>query len=305
MSPSLTSPPAERRAARLPLAARGGQAAIPALSAQGRRAIAHWTAVVERELSRALPSAQASPTMIHEAMRYCVGSGGKRFRPLLCLGGCEATGAPARQALRVACAMELMHTYSLVHDDLPAMDNAELRRGQPACHRTCGEGHAILVGDALLTLAFEWLSREGTPNTLAILRTVSGAAGTTGLIGGQALDLDAMRQPDAISEGGWRDIARRKTAALIAASVVAGGLAGGAIRAQVARLTRYGRDLGLAFQLIDDLHDADGLARALGEDAARAEASRLIAQALVAVRPFGPHAELLRHLAAWLWETAA
>ena len=316
MSPALANPPAERAAAILPL------------SDEGRRAIARWTAAIERELSRTLPAAQAPPSMVHEAMRYCVGAcptttvnrgsggaGGKRFRPLLCLGGCEAVGGPARQALRAACAIELIHTYSLVHDDLPAMDDAELRRGRPACHRQFGEGRAILVGDALLTLAFERLSRDRAPRTLAVLRAISEAAGTTGLIGGQALDLEArlpldarggqaMGRPDAVSEEEWRDIARRKTAALITASVVAGGLAGGASRAYTQPLARYGRDLGLAFQLIDDLHDADGLAGALGAEATRAEARQLIARAIAAVKPFGPRADLLRHLAAWLWETA-
>jgi len=237
-------------------------------------------------------------------MRYCVCSGGKRFRPLLVVGGCEAVGTPGRSALSVACAIELLHTYSLVHDDLPAMDNADQRRGQPTCHRKFGEGNAILVGDALLTLAFEWLSRDGAPNALAIIRTISQACGTTGLIGGQVLDLQAISQPRAAGERTWRDIARRKTAALISASVVAGALAGGAKPDQAKRLQGYGEGIGIAFQLIDDLHDQEGLAQALGTDATRAEAERLITKAVETLRPFGKRAEFLRALAAWLWTTA-
>src|SRR3989338_7693495 len=147
--------------------------------------LAPLTDLVNDALERILPSAQHPPAVIHDAMRYCVFSGGKRFRPLLSLGACEAVGAPARRALPVACAVELIHSYSLVHDDLPAMDNADERRGQASCHRKYGEGNAILVGDALLTLAFECLSRNGMPNALAIIRTIGLASGTTGLIGGQ------------------------------------------------------------------------------------------------------------------------
>ena len=240
------------------------------------------------------------PQVVHEAMRYCVLSGGKRFRPLLCLGACEAVGAPARHALSAACAIELIHTYSLVHDDLPAMDNADQRRGQPTCHRKFGEGNAILVGDALLTLTFELLGRDGTANSLAIVRTLSQACGTLGLIGGQVLDLQAISQPRTATERILRDIAERKTAALITASVAAGALAGGARPPQVHALRSYGQHVGLAFQLIDDVHDGEGLAQAMGADAARAEALALIARALKRLEPFGKRAELLRDLAAWL-----
>ena len=257
--------------------------------------------LVDRALGRLLPRGGAGAAgRLREAMRYCVLSGGKRFRPLLCLGGCEAAGAPARRALNAACAVELIHTYSLVHDDLPAMDDAMMRRGRPACHRKFGEGNAILVGDALLTLAFELLGRNGTPNALSIVREVGRACGTVGLIGGQALDLDLLARPRAATEAALRDTARRKTAALITASVVVGALAGGAHEMQRARLERYGRDLGLAFQLIDDVHDGDGLSRTLGAGAARTEALRLINRAVGALVPFGARAATLRELAARL-----
>ena len=262
--------------------------------------LSRLTQIVDQALTRLLPKAAAAPQVIHEAMRYCVFSGGKRFRPLLCLGACEAVGAPARQALTVACATELIHTYSLVHDDLPAMDNADSRRGQPACHRKFGEGNAILVGDALLTLAFELLSGNGTPNALDIIRTISRASGTTGLIGGQVLDLQAISQPRTATERTLVGIAQQKTAALITASVIMGALAGGASAAQLKQLKRYGQEVGLAFQLIDDVHDHEGLAQAMGAEAATAHAHRLIRRALVALEPFGKRADTLRQLANWL-----
>jgi len=262
------------------------------------------TRLVNQTLERLLPRSAVSPQVVHEAMRYCVLSGGKRFRPLLALGACEAVGAPARQALPVGCALELIHTYSLVHDDLPAMDNADQRRGQPACHRKFGEGNAILVGDALLTLAFEVLGRNGTPNSLQVVRTIGQACGTLGLIGGQVLDLQAISQPRSSTERTLRDIAQLKTAALIDASIAAGALAGGASPAQLKPLRRYGQGVGLAFQLIDDIHDQEGLAQAMGSDNARNEAQRLIARSIDALAPLGARAKTLRQLAAWLAETS-
>jgi geranylgeranyl diphosphate synthase type II len=259
---------------------------------------------VDQALARALPKSTLVPQVVHEAMRYCVLSGGKRFRPLLCLGACEAVGGPPRQALSVACALELVHTYSLIHDDLPAMDNADERRGQPTCHRKFGEANAILVGDALLTLAFEALSWNGTPNSLAIIRTVGQACGTIGLIGGQVLDLQAISQPRTATERTLRAIAQRKTAALITASVLAGALAGGAKAQQLKHLQRYGQRIGLAFQLIDDVHDREGLAQVMGPGEAQAEAGRLIARAVEVLEPFGSRADVLRQLAAWLLTTS-
>jgi len=268
------------------------------------RRLDRLTHMVDEALERLLPPATNLPHVVHEAMRYCVFTGGKRFRPLLCLASCETVGAPARQALSVACALELIHTYSLVHDDLPAMDNADQRRGQPTCHRKFGEGNAILVGDALLTLAFELLGRNGTPNALAIVRVISQACGTTGLIGGQILDLQMISQPRSATETALKDIAQRKTGALITASVMAGGLAGGGATSRLKALQRYGQQVGLAFQLIDDVHDQEGLAHAMGVDAAQAEAQRLIRRAIESVEPFGVKADGLRQLAAWLGTTS-
>ena len=264
------------------------------------RRLDRLTRLVDEALTRVLPTSSLVPQVIHEAMRYCVFSGGKRFRPLLCLGACEAVGTPLRQALPAACAVELIHTYSLVHDDLPAMDNADERRGQPTCHRKFGEGNAILVGDALLTLAFELLGRNGTSNALEVIRTVSHSCGTLGLIGGQVLDLQAISQPRTATERTLRTVAERKTAALITASVMAGALTGGGSASQLRRLRRYGQDIGLAFQLVDDVHDQEGLAQAMGSDVARAEAQRLIRHATKTLEPFGKRAEVLRQLSAWL-----
>ena len=259
---------------------------------------------VDQTLARLLPAAAQSPSVVHEAMRYCVFSGGKRFRPLVCLGGCEAVGAPARQALSTACAIELIHRHSLVDADRPAMATADARRGKPSCHRQFGEGNAILVGDALLTLAFEILSRNGMPNAMAISRTIGRACGTVGLIGGQVLDLQIISQPRGSTERALTEIAQRKTAALITASVVAGALAGGGSASSVKRLARYGQGIGLAFQLLDDVHDQEGLAQALGMEAARAQAHRLITRAVVHLEPFGRRADTLRELAMWLTATA-
>ena len=261
------------------------------------------TRLIEQTLGRALPEAGRKPPVLHEAMRYCVLNGGKRFRPLLCLGACEAVGAPARRALAVACALEFLHAYSLVHDDLPAMDNADERRGQPTCHRKFGEANAILVGDALLTLAFEQLSHANVPNTRAILHTICQACGSQGLIGGQVLDLQMLGHPPSATESLLMAVAEWKTAALLRASVLAGALAGGGTPKQLALLRRYGQALGVAFQLIDDVHDGEGLAQAKGLDAARAEARRLIEQAVKPLAPFGRRAALLQQLAGWLAST--
>lgn len=261
--------------------------------------------LVNGAIARALPTSSQVPPVIAEAMRYCVLSGGKRFRPLLALGACEAMGASARRALPVACAMELIHTYSLVHDDLPAMDNADERRGQASCHRRFGEGNAILVGDALLTLAFELLGKNGTPNALAIVRAIGEASGATGLIGGQVMDLQAISRPTQARAQTLLQIAERKTAALITVSVVAGALAGGATAAQLKPIRRYGASIGLAFQLIDDLHDREGLAQALGHEAASRQARRLIARAVTAIEPFGRRAHVLRELARRLASTSS
>jgi geranylgeranyl pyrophosphate synthase len=261
-----------------------------------------WRRLIDRALTQALPTPRRSPGGLSEAMRYCVFSQGKRFRPLLCLGACEAVGGEPAKALGAACALELIHTYSLVHDDLPAMDDADERRGQPSCHRRFGEATAILAGDALLTLAFDVVSRNGTPNALAIIRTLGRAGGADGLIGGQALDIQCGMRNAECGIATLEQIAERKTGALITASVTCGALAGGANGRRLAALQRYGRGIGLAFQLMDDVRDGEALALAMGREQAREEARRLIAAAVGSLRLFGARAEALRALADWLHE---
>ena len=262
-------------------------------------------ALVNHALNIRLKPVDGSPRILHEAMRYCVFPGGKRFRPLLCLGACEAAGGVPRAALPVACAIELIHTYSLVHDDLPAMDDADERRGRASCHRRFSEATAILVGDALLTRAFELLSCEGILNGLAIIRTIGKASGTSGLVGGQVLDLQRDGHKTTESIRRLEEVARRKTAALITASVMAGGLAGGASARVLDGLRRFGERVGLAFQLMDDVHDGDGLAQARGAEDVQRMALSLIDQAEGVCKPFGSRAWLLVELAEWLAHATA
>lgn len=258
---------------------------------------------IESALAQASRLDPGSPKVLVEAVRYCLFSNGKRYRPLLCLGACQAVGGSIAHALPAACAIELVHTYSLVHDDLPAMDDAAERRGQPSCHKKFGEGTAILVGDALLTRAFELLGRNGIPNALAVVRTLGEAGGTAGLIGGQVLDLDKNGTRPGLRQ--LENIARRKTAALITASVVSGGLVGRAAPKALARLQTYGECVGLAFQMIDDLHDRDGLARVMKPDAVRRQALSLITRGKRAVAVFGRRAATLETLADWLARSAS
>ena len=257
--------------------------------------------LIEGGLADALKAVDEAPAILHDAMQYCIFSDGKRFRPLLCLAACEASGEPTRRALAAACAIELIHTYSLVHDDLPAMDNADQRRGQPSCHKKFGDAAAILVGDALLTLAFEHVSASRVSNTPRVLSTLAAASGTAGLIGGQILDLQATSDKrQATSEETLKEIARKKTGALIEASAVIGGLTANAPEPVLGRLRQYGQRVGLAFQLIDDLHDGNGLAPVMGAAAIRREATDLLHRAVETLAPMGRRADALRELAAWL-----
>lgn len=221
------------------------------------------TDAVNATLDALLPSAGERPVKLHEAMRYSLFAGGKRLRPALCMAACEACGGTSQYALPAACALELLHTYTLIHDDLPAMDDDTLRRGRPTCHIAFDEATAILAGDALLTLAFEVLA--GIPDTgSALALELARAAGSRGVIGGQAEDIDAEgKMPDsALVEY----IHRNKTAALIRASCVMGGLCAGAGSDMLRKLARYGEAAGLAFQLADDLLDESATVEELGKD---------------------------------------
>ncbi len=273
-------------------------------------------------LERLLPAADEEPTRLHSAMRYSLFAGGKRLRPALCIASGDLVGASEDEVMPVACALEMIHTYSLVHDDLPAMDDDDLRRGRPTVHRAFDEATAILSGDALLTLAFRVLAeRGGAPERrLAVIAEIGRAAGTPGgMAAGQALDLEGEGRsiaPDALDR-----LHAAKTGALIAASVVAGALAGGADSPTVEALRRYGRAVGLAFQIADDLLDVTATAAELGKtpgkdskadkatypalfglDESRTRAKVLVAEALAALEVFDAGAEPLRAMACFAVE---
>lgn len=205
-----------------------------------------------------------------EAMRYSLFAGGKRIRPVLCLAACEALHGDPVPCLPLACALECIHTYSLIHDDLPAMDNDELRRGKPTNHMIHGEAGAILAGDGLLSFAFELLSRPdlgdlAAPDRLRIINLVARAIGPLGMVGGQALDMDSMGKE--IPFATLQFLHGCKTGALITASVQTGAVIGHADQQQFAALTAYGRQIGLAFQIVDDLLNVEGTTEQLGKAA--------------------------------------
>jgi len=225
---------------------------------------------VDDALERMLPPESTRPASIHQAMRYSVFAGGKRIRPILCLETARVFAAEVTAALHPACAIEMIHTYSLIHDDLPALDNDDLRRGKPTCHKKFGEASAILAGDALLTLAFETIGATAVAaaQCVAMVKEVASAAGTVnGMVGGQVADLEAERQrvePEMLEY-----IHRSKTAALIRASVTAGALCAGAPAEDVARLRRFGESIGWAFQVTDDILDVEESSAALGKTAGK------------------------------------
>ena len=264
-----------------------------------------------------MPAEDAQPPSIHRAMRYSVQAGGKRVRPILCLESARIFSADVTPALPVACALEFIHTYSLIHDDLPALDNDDLRRGKPTCHKKFGEATAILAGDALLTLAFETLANAPIEpaRRVAVLSHVAASAGTVnGMVGGQVADLEAEGRT--IEPAELEYIHRSKTAALIRASVAAGAISGGADEENVARLKRFGETIGWAFQVVDDILDVEessaALGKTAGKDAAQKKATypalygleksrgfarELESRAMAELEPYGPRAARLRELA--------
>ena len=272
---------------------------------------------VDAALERLMPGEDVPPRSIHRAMRYSVQAGGKRVRPILCLESARIFSADLTLILPVACALEFIHTYSLIHDDLPALDNDDLRRGKPTCHKKFGEATAILAGDALLTLAFETLSSAQIDPAwrVAILSHVAASAGTiNGMVGGQVADLEAEGR--AIEPAELEYIHRSKTAALIRAAVVAGAISGGADDEDVSRLKRFGEMIGWAFQVVDDILDVEESSAALGKTAgkdaeqqkatypalyglgrSRQFAKELESRAMAELAPFGQRAARLRELA--------
>ena len=232
-------------------------------------------AQVDAALESLLPPAATPPASIHEAMRYSVFAGGKRLRPILCLESARIFSAAFEDVLPVACALEFIHTYSLIHDDLPALDNDDLRRGRPTCHKQFGEALAILAGDGLLTRAFEVLARAPLPaeRSAALVREISTAAGTVdGMVGGQVADLEAEGKP--IDPAMLEYIHRSKTAALIRAAIVSGAIAAGAAPEDVERLRRFGGNIGLAFQVVDDILDVEESSATLGKTAGKDQSQK-------------------------------
>lgn len=290
-------------------------------------ALRHAQQRVEQVLAAWLPGAAIVPERLHAAMRYSTLGGGKRLRPALVYATGRMLGVPEAWLDVPAAAVELVHVYSLVHDDLPAMDDDDLRRGRPTCHKAFDEATALLAGDALQTLAFDWLATQGPADLpaaarLAMVRCLASAAGSLGMAGGQAIDLGAVgRQLNAAEV---EQMHRLKTGALLTCSIeLAGHAAPGLAPQDAARLRSFGEHLGLAFQIVDDLLDVEGdpalLGKATGADAARdkptypaavgvpaarAKAAELTDAALAALQPFGSAGEELAGLARFVIQRA-
>jgi len=233
---------------------------------------------VDAALNRWVPPESENPSTIHRAMRYSLFAGGKRIRPLLCIAAAEAVSPAPAGIESAACALELIHTYSLIHDDLPALDNDDLRRGRPTCHKVFGDAMAILAGDALLTLAFEALSKLENADAcrrIELVRELATAAGTVGgMIGGQVNDLEGEGQPPTAPL--LESIHRAKTGALLRASVRMGAIYAGADPGELAALTAFGEHIGLAFQIVDDVLDVEQSSEALGKTAGKDAAQKKI-----------------------------
>lgn len=273
--------------------------------------------LVDSALAERLPPENRYPEKIHQAMRYSVLAGGKRIRPILVLAACEAVGGDLHAALPTACAIEFIHTFSLIHDDLPALDNDDLRRGKPTSHKVFGEAIAILAGDALLAYAFEIIaaSKEVPAEVLLeVVRRIASAAGIGGVIAGEVVDLESEGKE--IMPETLKFMHAKKTGALIEASVIAGGLLGGGTPEQIGTLGVYGANAGIAFQIADDILNVEGtpdkLGKSTGTDAAQRkstypaafgleESKRLarefVETAIEALEPFGEQADVLRALA--------
>ncbi len=272
-------------------------------------------ALIEENLERFVPVLY--PVRLYESMRYSLLAGGKRLRPVLCLATCELAGGTTDMAMPTACALEMIHTMSLIHDDLPSMDNDDYRRGLPTNHKIYGEAMAILAGDALLAYAFQVIAETeavSAQRVLEVVRRLGLAASATGLVGGQVVDIESEGKQIALET--LQYIHEHKTGALLEISVVSGALLGGASSAQVELLSSYAHKVGLAFQIIDDVLDITATDEQLGKtagkdlaqakatypsfwgiEASKAKAQQLIAEAKATLKPFGEKAVILEHLA--------
>lgn len=280
--------------------------------------------LVDEALEKYLPRPDELPSSIHTSMRYSVFAGGKRVRPILLLAACDAVGGEMNKAMPAACAMEMIHTYSLIHDDLPAMDDDDFRRGNPTNHKVFGEATAILAGDALLTEAFillsnpEFAASTDPATLLRVIHEISLCSGSRGMIGGQVVDMESegMKEVDLATV---QYIHTHKTGALIRASVKSGALIGRADGKALDSMVRYGEAVGLAFQIADDILDIEGTTEQIGKDAgsdqargkatypavmgiseSKRRAAELVEVALEALSGFGEKAEPLREIASYI-----
>lgn len=259
------------------------------------------SAKIERALGQCLPRPNEHPARLHQAMRYSVLGGGKRVRPILALEACRAVGGRERAVMPAACALELIHNYSLVHDDMPCMDDDTTRRGRPTCHKKYGEDTALLVGDGLLTLAFRLLcDGDGVrvseaARRLEAARLVAEAVGSRGMVGGQAVDIEYQgKEPDLPT---LEYINTRKSGALIAVAVRVGAYLGGGSPRQVEGLYRYGKYVGFLFQIVDDILDGEGYAKAIGVPEVRRKAAELVRKAKNQLKPFSSQGRILGEIA--------
>ncbi|MGI6548210.1 MAG: polyprenyl synthetase family protein [Bacillota bacterium] len=280
-------------------------------------------AMVEQTLQELLPAAEVVPGILHEAMRYSTFAGGKRLRPILCLAGAELVGGRPEIVREAACALEMIHTYSLIHDDLPCMDDDDLRRGRPTNHRVFGEAVAVLAGDALLTLAFQILAtypaQVPAERRCRVVQFVGEASGSLGMVGGQVLDLEGEGQR--LSRAEMQQMHASKTGRLLRAALCSGGILAGASPREIKAMDDYAAAFGLAFQITDDILDVTGNVEKLGKapgsdqrkekatypalfglDASRRMAAEMVARATAALQEFGARAEILKQLAIFLLE---
>ncbi|MBU1913533.1 MAG: polyprenyl synthetase family protein [Candidatus Omnitrophica bacterium] len=243
--------------------------------------------IIDKALDKYLPPSSLKPQVIHRAMRYSVFPRGKRIRPVFTIAAFEACGGKGDLAIPVACGIELIHSYTLVHDDMPCMDNDDFRRGKKTCHKKFGEDIALLAGDGLLTLAFQVIAESGN---IQAIKEISKAVGTCGVIGGQVADILGKNKD-------IEYINLKKTAMLFETAVKSGGIIKGASNREINALGNFGRYIGLTFQLLDDLRDEDGYAKLYGAKAAKEKAEALIKRAKASLGIFGKKAEILLKLA--------
>lgn len=280
-----------------------------------------WRKSVNRVLDQVLPPAGTYPDSVNQAMRYSVTAGGKRLRPILCVAACQAVGGDPKKVLRTGAAIEMIHTYSLIHDDLPAMDNDDFRRGKPTCHKKFGEAVAILAGDALLTEAFGVIAADpGLEPWVrnAVTAEVVAAAGVRGMVAGQVVDMEMEGAKFTLKDVEY--IHQHKTAAMISMSAAVGAIIGGGLDDDLEAVREYGNSLGLAFQIVDDVLNVTGgkdLGKGVGTDAARGKATypavagldlsrqkakELCGEAIMALAGFGAGADPLRAIARYVTE---